>query len=80
LLIALGFTVPKPIEWQPGHGRSSSRSAWRDDAHTELNSVTELEVIKAARRKRETERCVVGLQINYRHMLEGLPLVWSGSE
>jgi hypothetical protein len=31
------------------------------DAHTELHSVTELKVMKATRRKRETERCVVGL-------------------
>jgi hypothetical protein len=31
------------------------------DAHTELPPLTELEVMKATRRKRETERCVVGL-------------------
>ena len=31
------------------------------DAHTELPPLTELEVMKATRRKGETERCVVGL-------------------
>jgi len=50
------------------------------DAHTELHSVTELEVMKAIRRKRETERCVVGLQIDYRYMLEGLPLIGPGAK
>jgi hypothetical protein len=49
------------------------------DAHTGLHSVTELEVIKATRRKREPERCVAGLQINYWYMLQGLPLIGPGA-
>jgi hypothetical protein len=50
------------------------------DAHTELHSVTELEVMKAVKRKREPERCVVGLQVNYRYMLDGIPLIGPGAK
>jgi hypothetical protein len=50
------------------------------DANTELHSVTEFEVMKATRRKRQTERCVGGLQINYRYMLRGAFPHWSRSE
>jgi hypothetical protein len=50
------------------------------DASAELHSVTELEVTKAKRGKREIERCVVGLQMNYRYTLHGLPLIGPGAK
>jgi hypothetical protein len=51
-----------------------------DYAKADVHSVTELEVLKATRDKREGERKVVGLQVNYRYMLDGLPLVGPGAK
>ncbi|WP_416763447.1 hypothetical protein ACNI65_12720 [Roseateles sp. So40a] len=49
-------------------------------AKPELHSVTELEVMRATREQREGERHVVGLQVNYRYALDGVPLVGPGAK
>jgi hypothetical protein len=53
------------------------------DAHAELQSVTELEVLVATRDgglDGRPERRVAGLQVNYRYTLDGLPLVGPGAK
>ena len=49
-------------------------------ARAEVDSVTELQVIKASRENQSGERQVVGLQVNYRYSLDGLPLVGPGAK
>jgi hypothetical protein len=52
-------------------------------AQAELQSVTELEVLVATREGGiggQPERRVAGLQVNYRYMLDGLPLVGPGAK
>jgi hypothetical protein len=51
-----------------------------DYARPDVHSVTELTVLKATRDKREGERKVVGLQVNYRYTLDGMPLVGPGAK
>jgi hypothetical protein len=49
-------------------------------AKPEFDSVTELRVLKATRENMAGEARVVGLQVNYRYALGGLPLVGPGAK
>jgi hypothetical protein len=49
-------------------------------AHAELHSVTEFRVTVATRGERAREARVVGLQVNHRYTLDGLPLVGPGAK
>lgn len=56
------------------------RMIGEDYAKPQVHSVTELEVRRAVRGQKEEERQVVGLQVNYRYALDGLPLVGPGAK
>lgn len=51
-----------------------------DYAKPKVHSITELEVRRAVRGHSDEERQVVGLQVNYRYSLDGMPLVGPGAK